>query len=470
MKNYVSLLEIQEDLKQKKTSCKELVLGYLENISKKCDLNAFIDVYKDEALKRAIEIDEKFQSLTAGPLAGMVIAIKDNICYKNHKSSAGSKILTNFTSTFSATVIERLIQADAIIIGRLNCDEFAMGSSTETSIYGPTRNPINKNYVPGGSSGGSAAAVSANLCQVSLGTDTGGSVRQPSAFCGLIGLKPTYGLVSRHGLIAYASSFDQIGPIAKSTYDILAVMEIIAGKDDFDSTCVAEKLTKSTSTDEKQVTFAVVKEALNFPGINTRVQSEMNRLIEKLKSKGHLIKYVNLPLLDYLVPTYYILTTAEASSNLSRYDGIKYGYQNKQNNIDDLISYTRSQGFGKEVKRRIMLGTYVLSAGYYDAYYTKAQKIRRLIQEEIIKILKYNNFILLPTTPNPPFKLGEKNSTATQMYNEDIFTVSANLTGHPALSFPLGNISNGFFASAQIIGDYFNETSMLNTVAKINSE
>ncbi|MDC0189280.1 Asp-tRNA(Asn)/Glu-tRNA(Gln) amidotransferase subunit GatA [Flavobacteriales bacterium] len=470
MKNYASLKDIQEDLVKKEISCKKLVLGYLSNISNQRDVNAFVEIYKDEALERSDKIDTKIKNNTAGSLAGLVIGIKDNICFAKHGSTAGSKILENFKSTFSATVVERLINEDAIIIGRLNCDEFAMGSSTENSIHGSTLNPINQSYVPGGSSGGSAAAVRSNMCQIALGTDTGGSVRQPSAFCGLIGLKPTYGLVSRHGLIAYASSFDQVGPIGKSTHDILEVMKVISGKDSFDSTCTADGLSDLSNRDIHSARFAVVKEAIDFPGIDPGVQQEMKKFIQALKEKGHKINYISLPLLEYLVPTYYILTTAEASSNLSRYDGIKFGHQEKHHDINELISQTRGKGFGKEVKRRIMLGTYVLSEGYYDAYYTKAQKIRRLIQQETEKILSENDFILLPTTPHLPFKLGSKSSTATQMYNEDIFTVSANLSGHPAIAFPLGEVANGFSASAQIMGNYFEEQVLLDVVEKIISK
>ncbi|MDG2265782.1 MAG: Asp-tRNA(Asn)/Glu-tRNA(Gln) amidotransferase subunit GatA [Candidatus Marinimicrobia bacterium] len=462
MKNYLSLKEIQQDIYLKNTSCEKLVRGYLSNVAKKRHLNAFIETYDIEAIKKACEIDKKIKNKKAGKLAGLVVGLKDNICYQNHHSEAGSQILKNFKSIYSATVVERLLNEDAIILGRLNCDEFAMGSSTETSIYGSTKNPINNLYVSGGSSGGSSTAVKANLCHVALGTDTGGSIRQPAAFCGVIGLKPTYGLVSRHGLIAYASSFDQIGPIAKSTYDILAVMSVISGKDDFDSTCIGENIENQKLTKNPQKRFAVLKEALEFPEINKGIKREFQKLIKNLENQGHIINYINIPLLKYLVPTYYILTTAEASSNLSRYDGIQFGYQNKTNSIDGLISTSRSLGFGQEVKRRILLGTYILSEGYYDEYYTKAQKIRRLIQEQTKNILLENDYILLPTSPNIPFKLGKKNLSSTQLYFEDIFTVQANLSGHPAISFPLGEAERGFFASAQIIGDFFSEKSLID--------
>lgn len=465
MKNYTSLKQIQEELYNNETSCKKLVLGYLKNISKQTKINAFVEVYESESLLAAEEIDKKIQNQTAGKLAGLVVGIKDNICYKNHSSTAASAILKNFKSVYSATVVKRLIAEDAIVLGRLNCDEFAMGSTTENSIYGPTRNPINLSYVAGGSSGGSAAAVKANLCQVSLGSDTGGSIRQPAAFCGVFGLKPTYGAVSRHGLIAFASSFDQIGPIAKSTDDLSVVMNVIAGKDDYDSTCIVEK--PISPEPNKKYKIAIVKDALEFPGIHPGIKLEFEKLVNRLKEKKCVINEIQLPLLEHLVPTYYILTTAEASSNLSRYDGVKYGQQAKSDNLNELISQTRSLGFGDEVKRRVLLGTYVLSAGYYDAYYTKAQKIRRLIHTQMCSLLEKYDYILLPTTPNLPFPIGQHKLNPTKLYYEDVFTVPANLSGHPAISYPLGEVENGFFASAQIIGDYFSESKLLDFVEKI---
>ena len=463
MKNYDSFKDIQVDLRSGEIACEKLVQNYLKNISRLSKINAFVEVFSEEALKRAKEIDKKILENQAGRLAGLVIGIKDNICYKNHACTAASQILSGFKSTYSATVIDRLIEEDAIIIGRLNCDEFAMGSSNENSIYGPTRNPINEDFVPGGSSGASAAAVAANLCHIALGSDTGGSIRQPAAFCGVIGLKPTYGLVSRHGLIAYASSFDQIGPIAKSTYDVRLIMEIISGKDNFDSTCTAKNFTTQKISTNKKKKFAVLNEAINFKGINPGIKNEFVKMLNNLEQEGHQICYVSLPVLEYLVPCYYILTTAEASSNLSRYDGVKYGYQAD----DGLVSTTRSKGFGKEVKRRILLGTYVLSEGYYDDFYIKAQKIRRLVQTQTNNILSKHDYILLPTSPNLPFKIGEKNLRPTQLYNEDVFTVQANLSGHPAISFPLGQVEGGFKASAQIIGNFFTEKDLLNTVQNV---
>ena len=467
MKNYLSLREIQKDLSNNIISCVDLVRGYIKNINLHQKLNAFIDVYEQEALCQAESIDIKLKKKTAGKLAGLVIGIKDNICYKNHSSSASSKILKNFQSNYSATVVERLLDEDAIVLGRLNCDEFAMGSSNENSIYGPVRNPLNLDFVSGGSSGGSAAAVRANLCQVALGSDTGGSIRQPAAFCGVMGLKPTYGLVSRHGLIAYASSFDQIGPITKSLDDIFDVMSIISGKDDFDSTCTGENINNQIVNNTKVKNFAVLQETLDLPSINLEIKQQFEKLIERLLKCGHRVNYVKLPLLEYLVPTYYILTTAEASSNLARYDGIKYGYQSKTSDKKKIISSTRGEGFGTEVKRRVLLGTYVLSEGYYDAYYIKAQKIRRLIKTQTENILSTHDFILSPTTPNLPFPINTQPANPTEQYIEDVFTVQANLSGNPALAFPIGEVSGGFSASAQIIGDYFSELDILKTVQDV---
>ena len=459
MKNYTSLKYIQQDLYSNLISCQDLVEHYIQRVSKHTEINAFIEIYTDEVKQAAKEIDLKIKNKTAGLLAGLVIGIKDNICYKDHLISASSGILKNFKPTYSATVIQRLIAEDAIILGRLNCDEFAMGSSNENSIYGPVKNPIDESCVPGGSSGGSAAAVKADLCHAALGTDTGGSIRQPAAFCNVVGLKPTYGLVSRHGLIAFASSFDQIGPITKCIEDSLCIMNVISGKDDFDSTCIGDNINKIDQKKQtKKFTFGVLRQALDFPEMHPNIKQQFSSFLNKIKSQGHKINYIDLPLLEYLTPAYYIMTTAEASSNLSRYDGIKYGYQHSANDLDELISKTRTYGFGNEVKRRIMLGTFVLSSGYYEAYYQKAQKVRKLIKKETEQILQKHDYILLPTTPNLPFKIGEKLSI-TKRYYEDIFTVQANLSGHPALSFPLSG-NHKFNASVQLIGKYFSERNL----------
>lgn len=467
MKNYSSLKQIQQDLHGQKISCEELVLGYLGRIKNNKQINAFVETYSSEAIASARKIDSKIKLKTSGSLAGLVIGIKDNICYKDHHVSASSKILQGFVSPYSATVVDRLIEEDAIIIGRLNCDEFAMGSSNETSIYGPVKNPIDTDYTAGGSSGGSAAAVGANLCHASLGSDTGGSVRQPAAFCGVVGFKPTYGHVSRHGLIAFASSFDQIGPITKCVSDSRLIMDVISGKDNFDSTCIGEKTYSQKLEKRSKYSFAVIKDAVELPGIDPQVKAQFLDLIKKIKQEGHKVEYVDLPLLDYLTSAYYVMTTAEASSNLARYDGIKYGNAATSKDLVQLINTTRTENFGKEVKRRIMLGTFVLSSGYYDAYYTKAQKIRSLIKKDTEKILLKYNYILLPTTPNLPFMLGEKKPNLIQRYYEDVFTVQANLSGHPAISFPL-KANYKFLASAQLIGKYFTDKDMLNTATQLS--
>jgi len=466
LKNYNSLKHIQQDLYSNLISCQDLVKYYIKRASTKTEINAFVEIYKTEAIQASKDIDIKIKNKTAGLLAGLVIGIKDNICYKDHPVSASSRILKDFKPTYSATVIKRLLAEDAIILGRLNCDEFAMGSSNENSVYGPVKNPIDESCVPGGSSGGSAAAVRADLCHAALGTDTGGSIRQPAAFCNIVGFKPTYGLVSRHGLIAFASSFDQIGPITKCVDDSLSIMNVISGRDDFDSTCIGNNI-KEIKQEKKinKLTFGVVKQAIDFPEIDSSIKQQFLNFLDKIKAQGHKINYIDIPLLEYLTPAYYIMTTAEASSNLSRYDGIKYGYQHSAKDLDELIIQTRTRGFGKEVKRRIMLGTFVLSSGYYEAYYQKAQKVRTLIKKETENVLEKHDYILLPTTPKKPFKIGEKISV-TKRYYEDVFTVQANLSGHPALSFPLAG-DHKFNASAQLIGKYFSETNMFHVAKKI---
>ena len=466
-KNYTTLKQIQTDLNNQLTTCESLVLGYLDNISKNKHLNAFNEVFEEDSIQRAVKIDKKIRSKKAGVLAGLIVGIKDNICYKGRRAEASSNILKDFVSSYSATVVDRLLSEDAIIIGRLNCDEFAMGSGNENSSYGPVQNPIKTNYVPGGSSGGSAASVKANLCHLALGSDTGGSIRQPAAFCGVVGLKPTYGLVSRYGLIAYASSFDQIGPIGKSFEDIELITHVISGKDNFDTTCIGKKMSIKKNINQTKKTFAIIEDAVNFVGLDHEISKEFDRFVSTLKKNGHKIEYVKLPLLEYLVPTYYILTTAEASSNLSRYDGVKYGFQRSCEEIDSLITKTRTEGFGPEVKRRILLGNFVLSQGYYEAYYKKAQRVRTLIKNQTEEILSRHDYILLPTTPNKPFKIGDA-APPIKRYYEDVFTVQANLSGHPALSFPLGQTKDGFFASAQIIGKYFSEPELIQIAKNIS--
>ncbi|HWZ36393.1 MAG TPA: Asp-tRNA(Asn)/Glu-tRNA(Gln) amidotransferase subunit GatA [Mucilaginibacter sp.] len=465
-KIYSSLSEIKGELQSDKITVEKLVKGYLNEIEKNAHLNAFNEVFADEALQRAKEVDGRLKKDAAGKLAGMVIAIKDNICYKGHKVSASSKILSNFESIYSATVVERLLAEDAVIIGRCNCDEFAMGAANETSYFGPVKNYADNTKVPGGSSGGSAVAVQAGLCHAAIGTDTGGSVRQPAAFCGTIGFKPTYGRISRHGLIAYASSFDQAGPITNSVEDAALLLEVMAGADEYDSTS-STRAVPSYAADLKKSTgkkkIAYLQESISSPGVNNDVKSVLTTAIDKLRAGGHTVTPISFEYLNYLVPAYYILVTAEASSNLSRYDGVHYGYRSPQ--ATDLMSTykrSRSEGFGKEVKRRIMLGTFVLSAGYYDAYYAKAQKVRRLIRDRTAKIFEEYDFILMPTAPGPAYDLGNVEADPVVSYLADIFTVQASLTGVPAISLPVGNNAGGLPLGLQLLAKHFNEQELLN--------
>ncbi len=466
MEGFSSLSKIREALtKQDEVlTLTGLVEHYLERINNRPELNAFVEVFAEEARSEAIRIQEKIVSGTAGKLAGMVIGIKDNICYRGHQVSACSKILQNYVSPFSATVVERILAEDAIIIGRLNCDEFAMGASNESSYYGPVRNNADLNKVSGGSSGGAAVAVQAGLCLAALGTDTGGSVRQPAAFCGVIGLKPTYGRVSRHGIISYASSFDQVGPITRSVDDAAILLEVIAGADGYDST-VSSKEVPSYSAgflqkDKKKIAY--LSEAFDSKGLDPEIKRLFEDCINKLKAEGYSVEPVSFELLDYVVPAYYILTMAEASSNLARYDGVHYGYRSKDAyDLESTYKKSRSEGFGAEVKRRIVLGTFVLSAGYYDAYYAKAQKVRRLIREKTDEILNTYDFIMLPTTPTPAFNIGEGSDDPVVNYLADIFTVQASLAGIPAISLPAGNNSAGLPLGIQFLGRRFDEANLL---------
>ncbi len=443
-----------------------LVNHYLQRIEETVDLNIFLEVFKSEILDKAAAVQSKIKAGNAGKLAGMVIAIKDNICYKDHKISASSKILKDFESLYSATAINRLLAEDALIIGRVNCDEFAMGGSNENSAYGPVKNPVNKDYVPGGSSGGSAAAVAADCCLVALGSDTGGSIRQPASFCGVVGIKPTYGRISRHGLIAFASSFDQIGPLSQSVSDAALVLEIMAGKDSMDTTSSSQKVDAYSDFSEnpKPLKIGFIQECLDSKSLDPEVKESQLKLIEQLRAEGHTVDPVRLEELDYLVPTYYVLTTAEASSNLSRYDGIHYGYRSSAaTDIESTYLKSRTEGFGKEVKRRIMLGSFVLSAGYYDAYYGKAQKVRRLIKEKTESLFEDYDLLLSPTTPATAFKFGANMDDPIKMYLEDIFTVHANLVGTPAISLPLFKHSkSGLPFGAQFMSAAFNEKLLLD--------
>ena len=440
---------------------------FLGKIDEHKHLNAFLEVFTDSAKEQAQIVDEKIKNGTAGKLAGVVIGIKDNICYKNHKVSASSKILEGFESLYTATALQRLIDEDAIIIGRLNCDEFAMGSSNENSAFGSVENNWKKNYVPGGSSGGSAVAVSANLCTVSLGSDTGGSVRQPASWTGTYGLKPTYGRISRYGLIAYASSFDQIGTFTNNLEDAALLLQIMGGKDEMDATSSSKELTLNSLTKVPNSRIGIIKEYMSNPGLDAEVKLHLDKTIEGLKNDGHEIVELSFPYLDYLVPTYYVITTAEASSNLSRFDGVHYGHRSSEaKGVEQTYIKSRSEGFGPEVKRRIMTGTFVLSHGYYDAYYTKAQKVRRVLQDKTNEMLAQVDVLIMPTTPSTAF---EKDAVKDpiQMYLQDIFTVHANLTGNPAISIPLAIHSNGLPFGLQLMTTHFAEQALFNFAKSI---
>jgi aspartyl-tRNA(Asn)/glutamyl-tRNA(Gln) amidotransferase subunit A len=465
LKHYPDYLSFRKDLLAGHTSCLNQVEFYLEQIRSKANLNAFRSVYEKEAKDQAKIVDEKIKHGTAGRLAGLVVGLKDVLSHQGHPLEAGSKILENFTAQFNATAVQRLVDQDAIIIGRQNCDEFAMGSSNENSAFGVTKNPLDITRVPGGSSGGSAAAVAADLCMVSIGSDTGGSVRQPAAFCGIIGIKPTYSRISRYGLVAYGSSFDCIGILARSVTDCALILEIISGPDDYDSTASTLKVPAYpdllTEIGRKKFKIAVIKD-LDESALQTEIKQCMNQTIQKLQDDGHQINYVSFNLNEYVLPTYYILTTAEASSNLSRYDGVRYGYRSKEGkNLEELYKKSRTEGFGAEVRRRILLGNFVLTSDYYDAYYAKAQKIRRMIREKIREIFIESDFILMPTTPTTAFKIGQHSTNPVEMYLADFYSVQANVVGIPAISVPCGQDNQGLPIGLQLIADDFKETELL---------
>lgn len=462
LKKFQSLEEVRAALAAGLT-CTQLVQYYLQRIDEKKHLNAFLEVWPEDALEQAKAIDEKLKNGTAGKLAGMVLALKDNICYKNHKVSASSKILEGFNSLYSSTVTERLLAEDCILIGRTNCDEFAMGASNENSAYGPVLNDLDNTRVSGGSSGGSAVAVQADLCLAALGSDTGGSVRQPAAFTGLYGYKPTYGMVSRWGLLAYASSLDQISPITSSIGDMQAIMDVIAGPDEYDATLSQKEAPVFTGVKTfgpKRIAY--ISDTLESEGIHPDVRKGTLDTIEKLKQQGHTVEAVSFPFLDYMVPCYYVLTTAEASSNLSRYQGLQYGYRSPNaTDLESTFKKSRSEGFGKEVQRRIMLGTFVLSSDYYDAYYTKAQKVRRVVQQRTMEVFSNYDYILSPTTPTPAFKIGDKAADPVAMYLADIFTVQAPLAGMPAISVPAPTLIDGMPWGIQLMAPKFKDAELL---------
>jgi aspartyl-tRNA(Asn)/glutamyl-tRNA(Gln) amidotransferase subunit A len=450
-------------LKSGEINLRDNVSFFIESIQKNNDLNAFNFVFEN-CVNDAIKVEDKIKSNCEGKLAGMVIGVKDVLAIKDRPLTCSSKFLSNFNSIYTATAIQKLIDEDAVIIGKTNCDEFAMGSSNENSAFGAVKNPVNMDYVPGGSSGGSAAAVAALLCDVAIGTDTGGSIRQPASFCGVFGLKPTYGRVSRYGLTAFASSFDSIGPFANSIEDIAKVLEVISGHDEMDSTSSLNPIPAFTENAEigNNIRIGVPKEYFGS-GLNNEVKKEIEAVIKKLEKDNFELVDIDLPNNEYAIATYYILTTAEASANLARFDGVRYTKRtNESSNLIDMYTKSRSEGFGDEVKRRIMLGTYVLSAGYYDAYYGKAQKVRRLIKQDFETAFQKCDVILTPASPFTAFKLGEKSSDPLEMYLSDVYTTSANLAGIPGISIPIGNDSLGLPIGLQLLANQFEESKILS--------
>jgi aspartyl-tRNA(Asn)/glutamyl-tRNA(Gln) amidotransferase subunit A len=469
---FTSIKDYHAALVAERTTCTQAVKYYLDQIAAQENLNAYLEIFSEEALSLAASLDaQRNQGKSLGKLHGVVIGIKDVLSYKGHKLSAASKILENYTAVYTATAIQKLLDEGAIIIGRQNCDEFAMGSSNENSAYGPVKNAIDHSKVPGGSSGGSAVSVQAGLSMISIGSDTGGSVRQPADFCGVVGLKPSYGRISRYGLIAYASSFDQIGIFSKTIEDAALVLEVMSGADEFDSTVsskpvpayskeISKEIDKATSPKK----IAYFKETLFHPGLDAEIKTQIENYLKQLEAKGYIVEAIDFSLLSYLVPTYYVLTTAEASSNLSRYDGIKFGHRTKESitDLNDLYKKSRTEGFGEEVQRRILLGSFVLSAGYFDAYFTKAQQVRQKLVDLTNTVFSTYDFILSPTVPTTAFILGEKNHTATEMFLADIYTVYANLVGIPAISIPLFTHSNGMPFGLQVMSASFNEVGLLS--------
>ena len=459
--------ELQEKLKNKELTIKEITEAYINRINEKeKDVQAFVTELTDEAKKSAEEIQSKVENgEITGEFAGIPIGIKDNICTKGIKTTCSSRMLENFVSPYDATVIEKINNENMIDLGKLNMDEFAMGGSTEYSYFHPTRNPWNLNKVPGGSSGGSAAAVASNMVPWALGSDTGGSIREPASFCGVVGLKPTYGLVSRYGLVAFASSLDQIGPITKDVQDAAMLLNIIAGHDKKDTTSTNRPkvdYTKALKNDVKGLKIGVPKEFFG-EGINEEVKEQLQKAIETYKELGAEVEEFSLDIAQYALATYYIIACAEASSNLGRFDGIRYTYRTKEfKSLKEIYKKSRSEGFGPEVKRRIILGTYVLSSGYYDAYYKKAQQVRTLVMNEFNKGFEKYDVILTPTSPTVAFDIGSKSNNPLEMYLADICTVSVNIAGLPGISIPCGVDKEGMPVGMQLIGNKFCEEAILN--------
>ena len=461
-----SLSTVQNNLRAGVFSAKDLVQAYLKNIENTASLNIYVEVFKEEALKAAATLDEKIKNEESlGRLFGAVISIKDVLCYKDHKVSAGSKMLNNFVAQYSATAIQRLIDEGAIIIGRTNCDEFAMGSTNEHSFHGPTKNGLEEDKVPGGSSGGAAVSVQMNTCLIGIGSDTGGSVRQPAAFCGVYGMKPTYGRISRYGLIAYGSSFDQIGIIAGHVDNLAAALEVMSGADPMDASCSQTPAPQliNARIDKKPYKIAYIEETINHDKLDPHIAQGIKEQLSHLEKEGHLVEAVSFDLLPYLVPAYYVLTTAEASSNLNRYDGVHYGHRTKDfKNLEELYEKSRTEGFGLEVKRRIMMGTFVLSVGYFDAYFTKAQQVRSLIKQKLDSIFKEYDFLITPTTTQTAWQMGSMTEDPVSMYLSDVYTVLANLGGIPAISIPLRSDQLSMPFGLQIMSNKYEEGHLLS--------
>jgi len=457
-----TLSELVKNIKEKKLSSEEVTNSYIDRSKKSKDLNAYITENFSQAIDEAKKFDRKPNFDLKLP--GIPIAVKDLFCTKNVRTTAGSKILNNFIPTYESTVTQNIWNEGAILLGKLNCDEFAMGSSNETSFFGNVQSPIDKNLVPGGSSGGSASAVAGQLTPITIGTDTGGSIRQPASFTGTVGLKPTYGSCSRYGIVAFASSLDQAGPMSQDVSDCALLLEVMSSYDSKDSTSIDFKrnhYSKELTKNIKGKKIGIPKE-YRVDGMPKEIEELWKKGIEYAKDCGAEIIDISLPHTSYALPTYYIVAPAEASSNLARYDGVKYGFRAKGENLIDMYEETRSEGFGTEVQRRIMIGTYVLSSGYYDAYYLKAQKVRKLIKNDFDEAFKKVDAILTPSTPSSAFKIGEKKDDPVSMYLNDIFTVPVNLAGLPGISIPAGHDIKGYPLGLQIIGKAFDEQNILN--------
>ena len=463
MEELVAFEALKPLLDQGKTTCLEVVEQCLANIASRASLNAFVRTYAEEAKQHARALDKKRVSEPAGALAGMVVGLKDLLCYQDHPLQASSKILEGFVAQFHATATQRLLAHDALIIGHQNCDQFGMGSSNENSAFGSVGNALDPARVSGGSSGGSAVAVQAHMCHASLGTDTGGSVRQPAAFCGIVGLKPTYARISRHGLIAYASSFDTIGILAKTIEECAAVLGVIAGPDAFDSTVSSEPVPAYTTqlTWDKSAKVAYFPETLVHPGLQEEIRTNTWASLEALRQEGHQVDRLSFSLLDYVLPAYYVLVNAEASANLARFDGVRYGHRASNSTVEAMYRQTRMEGFGEEVRRRILTGTFVLSADCDDPWYIKAQQVRRLIKEKLEEILTTYDFIVLPTTPTTAFERGAYTQDAVSMYLADLYTVPASIAGLPAISIPNGADQRGLPIGLQVIAPAFGEADLL---------